>query len=207
MEKLVSRQIYAILIRKRAHTPTSQLYYIAKFPSFENNWLKIYSLPRRITKNAYDRVFQYKILNNVLYLNKKLFLFGKSDTSLCSFCENAEEDMTHLFSACPRILALWIRLQTAIAPNIILRDLNAEFALVGFYEAPREHFNLVNHILLLFKLYIYQSRNSKTISLIGMIGKISEIAKLECSLAAPGSASFAFYENKWRPIGHLLPNH
>jgi hypothetical protein len=38
-----------------------------------------------------------------------------------------------------------------------------------------------------------------------MIRKISEIAKLEGSLAAPGSATYAFYENKWRPIRQMLP--
>ena len=205
IEKLISKQIYAILIRKRGHTPTSKLYYMTKFPSIENNWLKIYLLPRKFTKNAYDRVFQYKILNNVLYLNKKLFLFGKSDTSLCSFCENADEDITHLFSACPRVLALWTHLQTALAPNVVLSDINAKFALLGFYEAPPEQSNLVNHILLLFKLYIYQSRDSKTLRLNGLIQKISSTAKLECSLGEPGSATYAFYENKWNSVMLMLP--
>ena len=83
LEKLISKQIYAILIRKRDCMPTSKTYYTIKFPSIENNWLQIYLLPRKVTKNAYDRMFQYKIFNNILFLNKKLFLFGKSETSLC----------------------------------------------------------------------------------------------------------------------------
>jgi hypothetical protein len=86
MEKLISKQIYAILLRKRHHTPTSKVHHTESFPDLENKWLKIYLLPRKITKNAYDRVFQYKILNNVLYLNKKLFQFGLVDTNMCSFC-------------------------------------------------------------------------------------------------------------------------
>ena len=38
--------------------------------------------------------FQYKILRNTLYLNQKLFLFRKHNTSLCSFCSfyNLEDE-------------------------------------------------------------------------------------------------------------------
>ena len=61
LEKLISRQIYAILIRKRAHVPTSRAYFINKFLTTESNWLKIYLLPRRVSTYGYDRIFQYKI--------------------------------------------------------------------------------------------------------------------------------------------------
>jgi hypothetical protein len=204
MEKLISKQIYAILIRKKNHTPTSKAYYNAKFPSIENNWLKIYTLPRKVTKNAYDKIFQYKILNNTLFLNKKLFLFGKSDTSLCSFCANVDEDAAHLFSACQHTTSLWSNLQIALSPNVLLANLNPKFALLGFYEASPNDFGLVNHILLLFKLYIYQSRSSKTLRLNGLLGKITEIAKLETMLAPIGTATYELYKTKWRPLNHLL---
>ena len=124
LEKLISKQIYANLIHKMDYTPTSKAYYTIKFPSFESHWLQMYLLPRKVTKNAYDRMFQYKILNNILFLNKKLYLCGKSDTSLCSFCTNVDEDMVHLFSNCPETLALWTQLQAALAPHITLANLN-----------------------------------------------------------------------------------
>ena len=38
---------------------------ICKFP-------KAYTLPRKVTGNTYLRSLQYKILNNILYLNEKL---------------------------------------------------------------------------------------------------------------------------------------
>ncbi len=72
IEKLILKQIYQILIRKRAHTPTSKTYYATKFPSIENSWLKIYMMPRKITKNAYDRIFQYIILSNIFLGNPTL---------------------------------------------------------------------------------------------------------------------------------------
>ena len=204
LDKLISRQIYAILIRKRAHVPTSRAYYINKFPTTENNWLRIYSLPRRVSTYGYDRIFQYKILNNVLYLNKKLFLFGKSTVSTCSFCSNADEDPPHLFANCHETLALWASLKVALLPNLVLPDLEEMFALLGFYEALPLHFKLVNHILLLFKIYLYQSRDSGSLRINGILSKIRKTAKLELALAPIGSADYTLYESKWAPLNELL---
>ena len=48
------------------------------------NWKLIYRIPRIATK---IRTFQHKLLNNVLYLNKKLFDFGIISLPKYSFCE------------------------------------------------------------------------------------------------------------------------
>ena len=50
--------------------------------------------------DCYVRSFQYKVLNNVLYFNKKLFIFGKSSSPLRSFRKNADETILHLFYEC-----------------------------------------------------------------------------------------------------------
>ena len=46
-------------------------------------WKHIYTLPCITTIDSKLRCFQYKSLDNTLYLNKKLFLFRKHNTSLC----------------------------------------------------------------------------------------------------------------------------
>ena len=96
-------------------------------------------LPRKILKLAYDRVFQYKILNNVLYLNKKLYMFSKSDSNLCSFCVNADEDIPHLFFHCPVTSELWVNPKTMLLPNFEIPNLDERSALLGFYEAQLDH--------------------------------------------------------------------
>ena len=48
-------------------------------------------LPRIVTKDSRLPVFQYKLLNNVLYLNKMFFRFGKIDSPLCFFCKTIDE--------------------------------------------------------------------------------------------------------------------
>ena len=47
--------------------------------------------PRKAPLDCNVRSFQYKVLNNVPYLNKKLLIFGKLPSSLCSFCKQVDE--------------------------------------------------------------------------------------------------------------------
>ena len=157
-------------------------------------------IPRQISKNAYDRIFQYKILNNTLFLNKKLYLFGKTESSLCSFCGNVDEDLIHLFANCPETLSLWDHLKANLSSNLLLAELEDKFALLGFYEAATEHFNLENHILLLFKIYIYQSRSRGSLRINDLMKKITDTAKLELSIHPTDTIRQIYYQSKWRPL-------
>ena len=67
-------------------TPTSQQYFKTLFPRLNLDWKLMYLLPQILPKNTSLRSFQYKILNNVLYLNHKLFQLKVSTTTFCSNC-------------------------------------------------------------------------------------------------------------------------
>ena len=60
-----------MLILKVQNKPSSNIYFKKMFNHDDIDWTAIYMLPRLITHNAYMRYFQYKISNNILYLNKK----------------------------------------------------------------------------------------------------------------------------------------
>ena len=65
-------------------------------PSF--TWKDVYILSCIVTINTRFRVFQYKVLKNALYLNKHLYIFKLRDTELCSFCNQEDETIIHLFA-------------------------------------------------------------------------------------------------------------
>ena len=71
--------------------PSSQSYYQKLFQTTNLDWKNIYILPRIVTLDTKVRIFQYKLLNNVLYLNKMLFKFGKINSPKCSICKKEEE--------------------------------------------------------------------------------------------------------------------
>ena len=97
LDKLTAREIYSVLLLSSGNTPTSQKYFGKVFPNVNFDWKKIYVLPRVVTINSFQRNFQYKILHNILYLNKVLFTCGK--TPLCSFCNSCDE-IKHIFLEC-----------------------------------------------------------------------------------------------------------
>ena len=68
---------------------------------------KFYLLPRIITINTYQSKFRYKILHNILCLNKKMHIFGKIDSLLCSVCHSNDETVSHLYCDCVRVNQLW----------------------------------------------------------------------------------------------------
>ena len=119
-EKLESRKVYYIINSSRNNKPTSQKYFEKKFDSKELDWRAIYILPRKVTTNTYLRSFQYKILNNILYLNEKFFIFGVSRTSSCSFCNSFDENITHPFCGCTITQCLWKKLQLKLKDDITL---------------------------------------------------------------------------------------
>ena len=87
LNKLESRELYQIQISEKYEKPTSQLYYERYFNKFDFDWKLTYLLSRMVTADTKLRVFQYKILNNILFMNKTLFKFRKVKSPLCFFCK------------------------------------------------------------------------------------------------------------------------
>ena len=97
LEKLSSKELYSLLISAIDHQPTSQKYFNNLFPNIELPWKEIYLTARKAIANCLLHCFHYKIINNVLYLNKKLFQFGKTQPPLCSFFHTEAETTSTLF--------------------------------------------------------------------------------------------------------------
>ena len=72
LDKLTSIEIYSILISRAQNKPSSNVYFENLFHDYNVDWTAIYMLPLLITNNTFMRSFQYKILKNILFNNKKL---------------------------------------------------------------------------------------------------------------------------------------
>ena len=77
LDKCNSKELYCLQISLNNSKTRSQLYFENLFQIKDIDWKHVYLLPRRVTVDANLRIFQYKILNNVLYLNVKLFKFKR----------------------------------------------------------------------------------------------------------------------------------
>ena len=74
LNKLSSKEIYSILIRNIVIKPPLNIYFERLFENTTIDWNKTYLSPRLATIDTTLRSFQYKILNNVLFLTKNYTL-------------------------------------------------------------------------------------------------------------------------------------
>ena len=158
IEKLHSRQLYSLIVYTHPFTPTSQKYFVDLFKTDSFDWKQIYLLPRLVTLNSYSHSFQYKIQNNILYLNKKLSMFRKLTSPLCPFYE-LSETMLHQFYECNIIQKLWNDLALFFQNDFTLFDLTSQAAFLGFLNIISKLLLFQNHLLLIFQIYIYSSED------------------------------------------------
>ena len=78
--------LYNAFKSKKQIPPTAQKKFKEKCPRFPFDWKKIYSLPFTVTIETKIREFHYKVLNNIVFTNERLFRWGLSDSPLCTFC-------------------------------------------------------------------------------------------------------------------------
>ena len=168
-------------------------------------------LPRLITYNTYMRYFQYKILNNALFLNKKLHTFGIKPSPLCSFCNLYYETPYHIFYECDRIKCLWSDLAQCFQNNLILPTLTPQTAIFEFLDYTNNdsifenNKCLSNHILLIFKLYVYKSREKKLININNLMAEIRKIKRIEKEIALTNSKKTIAFTRKWHIINNIVP--
>ena len=81
---------------------------------FQQSWFQLeanISFTTLVTVDTKWRVFQYKIVNNILFVNKMLFTISKLESPLCSFCKAEDKACIHLFYRCRKTSILWRQLQ------------------------------------------------------------------------------------------------
>ena len=153
LEKLSSKELYSLLVSAINHQPTSQKYFDNLFPNIELPRKEIYLIVYKVTTNSHSSSFNYKIINNALYLNEKLFHFGKTQSQLCSFCHTETETTLHVFHKYSVTKILWNQLLLFFETDLDFPDLTPQAALFGFISESGNNLNILqNHILLIFKL-------------------------------------------------------
>ena len=159
---LTCKALYENLSKQIQTKPTSQPYWEQVIKNTNNqyhahevdiDWKKIHLIPRRATTESYTRSFQYKIINNALFLNKKLFNMGQAESPAIRMRNQDEESLTHFFCECHVSGKLWKDLQRLFAASLELPELNLKNALSRYVPVTTSNSNniqvdkLINHII------------------------------------------------------------
>ena len=133
IDTIRTKEFYDLLMSKIFKQPSSQKTIARKLNVEISDWKEIYTLPRKTTHDSHSRIFQHKILNNILYLNKLLHQFKIVSPPLCSLYSSVTETVFHLFAECRLTIELWKIVQKwSTTVGLVLPDLNAKDSMLGF---------------------------------------------------------------------------
>ena len=76
------------LVKCMFKEPTSKGELVNKFEIDSSEWEAIHTLRGKVIIDAKSKIFQYKILNNILSLNDRLNKMKKVSSPLYNFCRN-----------------------------------------------------------------------------------------------------------------------
>ena len=79
----VIKSAYNILLRSVKTCPTSQKSIETLLINHSINWPEVYTIPQKVTIEISLRVFQYKLLKTLIYLNKRISKFDPAVNTLC----------------------------------------------------------------------------------------------------------------------------
>ena len=194
IEKPDSRELYCIINYSRNNKHVTNIFW--KEVWFEGIRLEGHLC---ITTKSYHKYvsFQYKILNKILYLNEKRFWLWTFYNIILLlqqfFCDN----ITHLACDCIITQCLWKKLQLKLKDDLTLLQLLPHAAIFGVLEVDCQCYLMQNHILLISKLYIYNSRNNTFLSSTCLLKKISKIKNIEKKVASVNEKKNIAYKRKW----------
>jgi len=170
-------------------------------------WEVIYQILHVVTLDTKIRVFQYKLLNRIIYTNKSLYKMKMIDSPLFTFCKISDEPLEHLFSRCDLIVAFWMSVVLWLKSFHIAIDSLNECDIIFGLTQKRSHWSLLNHIIIAGKLVIYHSRLKNILpSLHHLLIKLDHIESIERSIAIKNNR-LKIHEGKWKPlINYFLLN-
>lgn len=120
----------------------------------------MFSILYYAANETYAWPFQDKLLNNILFTNTKLFKGKLIESEKCSFCAIYKEDLYHLFYDCSYTRIFWNRFCNGWS-NFWSENLSLSLkdVIVGILNRN----DLLNYLIILGKLSIWECRRNKTI--------------------------------------------
>ena len=105
------------------------------------------------------RSFQYRLLERGIVTNIHLCKWGIREDSNCTFCNQEEESLLHLFCTCNQVKVLWENFRQYVEEKYQITSLNlnpSEIVLNKIFVPVRSH--VVNFLCLVTKQFIYRQR-------------------------------------------------
>ena len=94
--------------------------------------------------------------------------------------------------------------------TLILPTLTPKTAILGILDSVSNNYFfennkiLINHILLIFKLYVYKSREKKSININNLIAEIRKVKRIEKEITLNNSMKTTTFRKKWPLTDNII---
>ena len=132
---------------------------VSRFQSKPRPAEKVFLLPHEVAFEPYLKAFQYKVLNSVLFTNKKLCKIGNIQDDKCSL-----EFLYHIFFECRYTKQFWKEFQYyyyTLTREFVCLTLQDVITGILYTNCP-----LLNYLILIAKLYLWGCRKNQTLLVI-----------------------------------------
>ena len=157
----------------------------------------MFSIQYNAASETYVWSFQYKILNNILFTNTKLFKIGLSESEKCSFCTFYKEDVYHLFYGCSYSRTFWNRFcdwWTSFQGENL--SLSLKDVIVGILNRN----DLLNYLIILRKLCLWECRRKKSLPKFNIFLQIVQAKQETEKRIASKNMRLQDFWKRWEPL-------
>ena len=177
LSKLASKDVYRTIIKTEIEIPTAKSKFEQRVDNKSVSWVDVCMNIYRTTIDTYSRQFQFRIIHNYLHVNSTLYKWKLTETGRCAYCFNFLETVEHLFCTCPIAVTLYRTIQEwCDSFNITIPEIDPVTIIYGILPCTQST-KLINHIILLYKMILFDNRDKKKIL------QLFQILKLDCILS------------------------
>ena len=162
------------------------------------DWETIYLIPHVVTIDTNTRIFQYKILNRILYTNKSLYKMKIVSSPLCTFCHTSEESLSE--ESLEHSIAFWESVILWLKSINIDIDFLSDCDIIFGLAQKNLNWALLNHTIIIGKQVIYSNRLKNFLPVLPQVFlKIKYFESIERSIALKNN-KLKIHDEKWKPI-------
>ena len=199
MTKKKSKDYFTLLVSRKALFPAIVNELQNEFHFTLEEVKQIFTIPHSVALEAYVKAFQYKILNSILYTKAKLYKIGFKMNDSCSFCSSEPETLYHFLYLCPYSIDFWRDFE--VFWHQLLKEnirLSLQDVLVGMIPQNSPSPKLLNYLIMIGKLYLWDCRRSQILpNIYGFKKKIAIKYETEKYISLHSKKTKDFFEAKW----------
>ena len=192
--KKKSKDYYLLLVTEKAQPPNITHKWKSDFNLSDDNLREFFLLPHSVALESYVKAFQYKVLHNILYTNRKLFKIGFRTDDVCTFCEAEQETLYHILYQCSYSRRFWNDFESYwyLLTNQQVR-LSLQNVIFGIISKQCPSTQLLNYFIIVGKLFLWDCRRNQIKPTIkGYQNKIANKYETESKIKKTD-----YFEKKW----------